>query len=125
MRVLHLTLTYVASFLILNSLRALMLGQPLLPEIAPITGPMYQLFIFFMITDPRTIVKDRRTQVFVVVLIALTETLIRFGSDQGWPMPTAFNAAPALVALFLVGPVAKFIDLHRASRAVPLGAPGS
>jgi len=22
-------------------------------EIAPITGPMYQLFVFFMITDPR------------------------------------------------------------------------
>src|SRR6184192_4849981 len=52
--VLHITLTYVASFLLLNSLRALALGQPVLPEIAPITGPMYQLFIFFMITNPRT-----------------------------------------------------------------------
>jgi hypothetical protein len=29
-------------------------------------------------------------------------------------LPTAFNAAPALVALFLVGPIAKFIDLYRA-----------
>jgi hypothetical protein len=84
-----------------------------LAEIAPITGPMYQLFIFFMITDPRTVVRDRRWQIAVAVLIAVMETLIRFGSDQGWPMPIAFNAAPALVALFLVGPVAKWVDLRR------------
>ena len=112
-RVLHLTLSYVASFVVLNSLRAFALGQPILPELAPITGPMYQLFVFFMITDPRTIVRDRRWQVVVVVIIALVESLIRFASDQGWLLPTAFNAAPPLVALFLVGPVAKWIDLRR------------
>ena len=111
-RVLHITLSYVAAFLVLNGLRAALLGQPLGPEIAPITGPMYQLFVFFMITDPRTVVKDRRWQVVVAVIIALVETTIRFASDQAWPLPTAFNAAPPLVALFLVGPVAKWIDLY-------------
>ncbi len=114
-RVLHITLTYVACFLVLNSARAAMLGQPVLPEIAPITGPMYQLFIFFMITDPRTVVRGRGKQIAVVVLIALAETLIRLASDRGWPLPTAFNAAPALVALALVGPVAKWFDLRLAS----------
>ncbi|HZF72708.1 MAG TPA: hypothetical protein VEZ51_04715, partial [Gemmatimonadaceae bacterium] len=113
--VLHITLTYVASFLLLNTARAAAFGQPILPEIAPITGPMYQLFVFFMITDPRTIVRGRRRQIVVAVLIALMETLIRFASDKGWPLPTAFNAAPAFLALFLVGPVAKWIDLRRAS----------
>src|SRR5436853_1946018 len=113
--VLHITLTYVASFLLLNTARAAALGQPILPEIAPITGPMYQLFVFFMITDPRTIVRGRRRQIVVAVLIALMETLIRLASDKGWPLPTAFNAAPAFLALFLVGPVAKWIDLRRAS----------
>src|SRR5437764_7656423 len=49
--VLHMTLTYVASFLVLGTLRAALVGQPVLPELAPITGPMYQLFVFFMITD--------------------------------------------------------------------------
>ena len=111
--VLHITLTYVASFLLLNSVRALVLGQPVLPEIAPITGPMYQLFVFFMITDPRTIVRGRRQQITVAILIALMETLIRFASDKGWPLPTAFNVAPAFLALALVGPVAKWIDLDR------------
>jgi Na+-translocating ferredoxin:NAD+ oxidoreductase RnfD subunit len=111
--VLHITLTYVASFLLLNSVRALALGQPVLAEIAPITGPMYQLFIFFMITDPRTVVRGKRRQIVVAVLIAVMETLIRFASDRGWPLPTGFNAAPALFALAIVGPAAKWVDLRR------------
>jgi hypothetical protein len=110
--VLHITLTYVASFLLLSSVRALALGQPVLPEIAPITGPMYQLFVFFMITDPRTIVRGKRRQIMVAVVIAVMETLIRFASDKGWPLPTAFNVAPAFLALALVGPVAKWLDLR-------------
>ena len=111
--VLHITLTYVASFLLLNSARALALGQPVLPEIAPITGPMYQLFVFFMITDPRTVVRGKGKQVVVAILIAMMEMLIRFASDRGMPLPTAFNAAPAFLALATVGPVAKWIDLRR------------
>lgn len=116
-RVLHITLTYVAGFLALNSARAWLMGMPVLPEIAPITGPMYQLFIFFMITDPRTVVRGRSKQVAVVLLVALAETLIRFASDQAYPLPTAFNAAPAFLALATVGPIAKFIDLRRAATA--------
>ena len=119
--VLHITLTYVLSFLVLNSVRALSLGQPVLPEIAPITGPMYQLFIFFMITDPRTIVRGRQKQIVIAVLIAVMETVIRFASDRGWPLPTAFNAAPAFLALATVGPVAKWIDL-RTQRRPPLSS---
>ena len=117
--VLHITLTYVASFLLLNTLRSLALGQPVLPELAPITGPMYQLFIFFMITDPRTVVKQRSQQIMVAILIAVAEAAIRFASDQAWPLPIAFNAAPALVALWLVGPVAKWIDLRRIAPPTP------
>jgi len=113
--VLHITLTYVASFLVLNTLRATALGQPLVPELAPITGPMYQLFVFFMITDPRTIVRGRQRQIVVAVLIAVMETLIRLASDKGWPLPTGFSAAPAFFALAMVGPVAKWIDLRRAA----------
>lgn len=112
-RVLHITATYVASFLVLNTLRAFLLGQPVAPELAPITGPMYQLFVFFMITDPRTIVRGRGAQVGVTILIAVAEALLRLASDRGWPLPTAFSAAPALAALWLVGPVAKFVDLRR------------
>lgn len=122
-RVLHITLTYVASFLALNALRAVAMGMPVLPEIAPITGPMYQLFIFFMITDPRTIVRGKRRQVAIAVLVAVVEALIRYASDRGWPLPTAFNVGPAFLALAMVGPLAKWLDLRRASRDTPAPAP--
>jgi enediyne biosynthesis protein E5 len=115
--VLHVTLAYVASFLLLNSVRAVALGQPILPELAPITGPMYQLFVFFMITDPRTVVRGRRRQIIVAIVIAVAEALIRFASDRGWPLPIAFNAAPPLVALAIVGPMSKWIDLRRQAKA--------
>jgi enediyne biosynthesis protein E5 len=120
--VLHITLTYVASFLVLNGMRALALGQPLFPELAPITGPMYQLFVFFMITDPRTVVKGRRRQMGVAALIALAETIFRLMADRGVPMPIAFSADPALLALAIVGPLAKWIDLRRASAPAPATA---
>lgn len=111
----HITLTYLASFVLLNGLRAAALGQAMIPEIAPVTGPMYQLFVFFMITDPRTIVRGKRPQIVVAVIIALVETLIRLASDRGVAMPVAFNAAPAFLALATVGPIAKWLDLRRAA----------
>jgi len=49
----------------------------------------------------------------VAILIAIMEMLIRFASDQGWPLPTAFSAAPAFLALASVGPAAKWLDLRR------------
>jgi enediyne biosynthesis protein E5 len=123
--VLHITLTYVASFLVLNGMRALALGQPLFPELAPITGPMYQLFVFFMITDPRTVVKGRRRQMGVAALIALAETIFRLMADRGVPMPIAFSADPALLALAIVGPLAKWIDLRRTPVRASAPAPAT
>jgi len=119
---LHITLAYIASFLLLNSLRAAIFGQLVLPEIAPITGPMYQLFIFFMITDPRTVVKGRRKQIAVAITIAVVESLIRLASDKGLMLPTAFNAAPALLALGMVGPVVKWLDIRATPPRQPMPA---
>jgi Na+-transporting NADH:ubiquinone oxidoreductase subunit NqrB len=116
--VLHITLTYVISFLLLNTARAMLFGQQVLPEIAPITGPMYQLFVFFMITDPRTVVRGRQKQITVAIIIAITEALIRFAADKGWPLPIGFTAAPAFYALATVGPIAKWLDLRRAKKPV-------
>jgi hypothetical protein len=110
---LHITAAYVAAFIAFSVVRAAVTGHPWLSEVAPITGPMYQLFIFFMITDPRTVVRGKRRQIAVAILIAVMETVIRFASDKGWPLPTGFNAAPAFFALATVGPVAKWLDLRR------------
>src|SRR5256886_13087112 len=72
-RVLHVTLTYVICYGLLAAARSAIVGTPLVAELAPITGPMYQLFIFFMITDPRTTVGSRRGRIAVAALVALVD----------------------------------------------------
>jgi enediyne biosynthesis protein E5 len=111
---LHITITYVASFLLFAVVRAQVTGHPLLSEIAPITGPMYQLFIFFMITDPKTTVQPRWGQVLVAFLIAAVEAIFRL---------LEFVHAP-FYALFLVGPVANVVEMvsmRRRSQSVVVG----
>jgi len=105
-RRLHITATYVISFLAFAFLRSLMVHDPWLSEIAPITGPMYQLFIFFMITDPKTTVKSRKWQCIVVAIVAVVEMILRL--DQVVYAP--------FYALFLVGPTALLIEYWFESR---------
>jgi enediyne biosynthesis protein E5 len=84
----HITGIYVASFIAFAFIRSWMTGSPWQSEIAPITGPMYQLFIFFMITDPKTTVRSKRGQIVY---------------------------AP-FYALFVVGPTAMLIEMWLESR---------
>ena len=97
----HICLTYVVSFVALAWVRSLITGTPFLAAVAPLTGPMYQLFVFFMITDPRTTVTSKRGQCVVVFLVAVVEMLLRLGE---------FIYAP-FYALFLVGPAALALEL--------------
>lgn len=115
-RVLHVTLTYVACFIVLALLRNLIVGGPLLAELAPITGPMYQLFVFFMVTDPRTTVSTRRGRMVVVAIVAVVETLIRLGGDFQFALLRPLYVSPPLLALAIVGPIAMLWDLHRTAR---------
>ena len=109
----HVTITYVISFIALAYLRSLMVGDTFLAEVSPLTGPMYQLFIFFMITDPPTSVSTRKGRILVVILVALVEFVLRLNS---------FIYAP-FYALFLVGPLAKYIDLKMSGRKVKIPVP--
>jgi Na+-transporting NADH:ubiquinone oxidoreductase subunit NqrB len=111
-RVLHVTLTYVACFIVFSVLRHFIVGGPLLTEVAPITGPMYQLFVFFMITDPKTTVKSKKWQCIVVLLVAFAEMLLRLNHVIYAP----------LYALFIVGPTAMLIEIWLESRRA-VGAP--
>jgi Na+-transporting NADH:ubiquinone oxidoreductase subunit NqrB len=97
---LHISVTYVASFLLLSLVRSAVTGTPWLATVAPITGPMYQLFIFFMVTDPKTTVRDKRWQCVVVGCVALVEMVLRLNEVIYAPF----------YALFLVGPAALFIE---------------
>ncbi|HSS20463.1 MAG TPA: RnfABCDGE type electron transport complex subunit D [Pyrinomonadaceae bacterium] len=102
----HISATYVLSFLLFAFLRAGITQHPWQAEVAPITGPMYQLFVFFMITDPKTTVRTRMGQCVVAFCVALAEFFLRL--DQ------VVNAP--IFALFFVGPAANLIEIWWDSR---------
>jgi len=110
---LHVTLTYVGCFVVLAALRSLVVGGPLLADIAPLTGPMYQLFIFFMVTDPKTTVSTVRGRMIVAAAVAAAEAAIRLAGDFHIASLSPLYPAPPIVALAIIGPLAKAIDLRR------------
>ena len=101
----HICAVYVVSFFALSFVRSWITGDPWLAEVSPITGPEYQLFIFFMITDPRTTVKSKAGQCVVAFCVASVEMFFRL--DQSIYAP--------LYALFCVGPTALLIEMWRNS----------
>jgi len=104
----HISATYVVSFLVFAVIRSWITGDPLASEVAPITGPMYQLFVFFMVTDPKTTVRPRKWQMIVVFFVAFVEFLLRLNQV----------VYAAIYALFIVGPVANLIEIWLDSRKV-------
>jgi hypothetical protein len=100
----HISATYVASFLLFSYVSSTITGNSWLATVAPITGPMYQLFIFFMVTDPKTTVRSKFWQCVVVFLIAFVEMILRLNEILYAPF----------YALFIVGPIAMLVDLWRA-----------
>jgi len=112
-RVWHLTIGYLLLFAALAWVRTLFNHHPFLAEVGPITGPMYTLFVFFMVTDPRTIVSGRANQLRVLVLIALVECAIRMCVDaELLSGDSALAVAPGMYALFIVGPPFLWFELR-------------
>jgi len=109
----HVTLAYVVSFFFFAFIRSLITDSAFLTEIAPITGPMYQLFAIFIVTDPKTTVNSKWGAAVVAFLVALVEMLFRLAEVIYAPF----------YALFLVGPVALLVEMWWTSRAAAAGAP--
>jgi enediyne biosynthesis protein E5 len=113
----HISATYVVSFLVLAVVRSWIIHEPWLAEVSPITGPEYQLFIFFMITDPKTTVQSKKGQCIVAFFVALVEMFFRL--DQ--------SIYAELYALFWVGPFALLVEMwldSRRTKRVPVNVPG-
>lgn len=111
---LHISVTYVLSFVMFSFVRAWWTGTPWVANVAPITGPMYQLFTFFMVTDPKTTVRSVRGQCVVVFLVAALETVFRLNEIVYAPF----------YALFIVGPIALLVEHYLQSRGLRLRAQG-
>jgi len=102
----HISATYVASFLLMSWVTSQITGITWSATVAPITGPMYQLFIFFMVTDPKTTVRSKFWQCVVVFLIAFVEMILRLNEVLYAPF----------YALFIVGPIAMLVDSYAEHR---------
>lgn len=99
----HICFAYVVGFFIFAAVRACITGGLYVTEIAPMTGVMYQLFVLFMITDPKTTVQSRSGRMGVAFLVAFVEMFFRLGEVIYAPF----------YALFLVGPTAMFLEARR------------
>jgi hypothetical protein len=99
---LHIPLVFLAAFVPLSFLRSYVTGDPWQAELGPVTWPMFQLYIFFMITDPKTTTRARWSQNAVAVLVAVVETALRL----------AFRDLHSLYhALFIVAPITNFMEV--------------
>jgi Na+-translocating ferredoxin:NAD+ oxidoreductase RnfD subunit len=113
----HMSATYAASFVFFAYIRSLINGHSFWTEFAPITGPMYMLFTFFMVTDPKTTVKPRWAQYLFVFMVAAVECLLRMNEAVKAPY----------YALFIVGPTANLLEILLTRKVVkprvPVNAP--
>ncbi len=118
----HICATYIVSFVFYAWIRSLITGggtmEAFKSEVSPITGPMYQLFIFFMITDPKTTTKQPKVQMLVAFLIATMECILRL-------LPH-YISTPAIIilathapyfALTIMGPTSNLIEIYNQQKA--------
>jgi hypothetical protein len=98
----HIPVAFVLTFVPLSFFRAWYTGDAVMTELAPMTSPMFQLFIFFMITDPKTITKKRWSQILVAVLVGIAETILRLAFRDRYSL---FHS------LFIVGPIANLVEI--------------
>ena len=117
----HICATYAASFFAFAYIRHLATGHAFWAEAAPITGPMYQLFTFFMITDPKTTVRSRNGQILVAFLVAAAEAALRL-SDMVH-VPSLITIHAPYYALFTVGPIANLVEHYRDKAKKKAAAP--
>jgi Na+-translocating ferredoxin:NAD+ oxidoreductase RnfD subunit len=99
----HIPAAFVLTWAPLAFVRAAFTGDSWLTEIAPITSPMFQLYILFMITDPKTTTKYRWSQTLVAMLVAVVETALRL----------FFKDVHSLYhALFIVAPITNLAEIY-------------
>ena len=103
---LHITLAYVVAFISLSLVRSNFTGNLWVTEMALLTAPSYLLFMFFMITDPKSTTRTMGRQCAVAVLVAMTETLLRLSREVHAPY----------YALFIVAPVTNLFEIWWDSR---------
>lgn len=92
---LDLSLSYSLGFLGFCALRSLVFHKPVLVLAASMTGAAFQLFTFFMITDPQTSPDSRPARIAYGIAIAALDSVLRHFQVPNAP----FHALFAMCAL--------------------------
>lgn len=68
---------FICGFTLFAALRHLFFEEPLFYSFGPLLGASFQLFCFFMITDPQTTPSSRRARIVIALGIACVDALLR------------------------------------------------
>jgi Na+-translocating ferredoxin:NAD+ oxidoreductase RnfD subunit len=68
-----------------------------LAEVGQAMGPPFQLFIFFMITDPRTSPSTRTGRIAYALTVAVIDHLFRLMRNQDAPFYALFVTSPLAI----------------------------
>jgi enediyne biosynthesis protein E5 len=97
LRRLDLVLTYTLAYAFLSWYRSESIGVPLFAEWGQAFGPAFQLFIFFMITDPKTSPATRSGRVAYALTIAVLEHGFKLLRNQNAPFFALFLTSPLAI----------------------------
>ncbi|MEK3732397.1 RnfABCDGE type electron transport complex subunit D [Paenibacillus sp. FSL M8-0334] len=70
-------LSFATGFALFAALRHWGLGEPFFFSFGPMLGAAFQLFTFFMITDPRTTPESRSSRITFGLFIAMADAILR------------------------------------------------
>lgn len=98
-----LTLTFVGTFIAGAFARSAITGGKIEIILGPMFGPGFQLFIFYMITDPQTTPKSWKQQISFGVVLGIIDAYYRYLN---------FHQAP-FYALFTICPLYYIIANHK------------
>jgi Na+-translocating ferredoxin:NAD+ oxidoreductase RnfD subunit len=112
---LHLVFSYVSAFVLLSLVRSAITGAPVWAEVGQVLGAAFQLFIFFMITDPKTTPATRNGRIAYALTVAGFDHVFRMLRNQNAPF----------FALFLTSPLALIIESRVAELKRKAQEPGA
>lgn len=79
-RRLDTVLAFIAGYLLFASIRHWGFGEPFYYSFGPMLGASFQLFTFFMITDPKTTPPTRKIRIIAALLIAFVDSALRLNA---------------------------------------------
>jgi Na+-translocating ferredoxin:NAD+ oxidoreductase RnfD subunit len=93
-------ISFVMGFIGFAWLRYIFFDEPILFALGPILGASFQLFTFFMITDPKTTPSSVKARIVIGIVIALFDAIMRVNDVTNSLFYSSF-----LAALFIGVPI--------------------